>query len=233
VRGIEIVVRPDPESTAKAAATDIARQLTIAVKARGIATLAVSGGSTPALMFDALAELSVPWDGVHVFQVDERIAVQGDPDRNLGQLQAHLLSKVPIPPQNCHPMPVEMGTAGLAARSYAALLSATAQGALDVVHLGLGDDGHTASLVPGDPVLRVTRALVATTRRYRGRRRLTLTYRALNQARSLVWLATGASKLSAVQQLIRQDDAIPAGRVVPSGANTLYVDVAAHGVSTP
>jgi 6-phosphogluconolactonase len=229
VSGIKIVVGVDPQATAQAAATDIANQLRIAAKTRGVATLAVSGGSTPAMMFDALATLDVPWEAVHLFQVDERIAAAGDPDRNLGQLQAHLLTKVPIPEEHCHAMPVELRTAGLAARTYASLLTSTTKGILDIVHLGLGDDGHTASLVPGDPVLDVTKSLVATTQRYKGRRRLTLTYKAIHQARSIVWLATGAAKITAVKQLIDQDPAIPAGRVKPGGANTLYIDRSAQG----
>jgi 6-phosphogluconolactonase len=226
---IKIVVGLDPVATAQAAATDIAKQLTIAANARGVATLAVSGGSTPALLFDALATLDVPWEVVHIFQVDERIVAAGHPDRNLGQLQAHLLTRVPIPEKNCHAMPVELGTAGLAARTYASLLKSRTRGILDIVHLGLGDDGHTASLVPGDAVLHVTKSLVATTQRYKGRRRITLTYKAIHQARSIVWLATGAAKISAVKQLIDQDPSIPAGCVKPGGANTLYIDRDAQG----
>jgi 6-phosphogluconolactonase len=221
---VPVVVATDPQAIAARAAVDIARQLRSAVEQRGLATLAVSGGSTPALLFDALTDCDVPWTNVHVFQVDERIAPPGHDDRNLVQLHAHLLSQVPLPLDNIHPMPVEVVPPGEAARRYERLIRATCGGILDVVHLGLGDDGHTASLVPGDRVLDARTALVATTSNYRGRRRITLTYRALNQARSLVWLVTGANKIDAVTKLLALDPTIPAGRVRATGLNTLYVD---------
>jgi 6-phosphogluconolactonase len=234
---VPVVVAIDPAAIATRAALDIARQLRSAIEQRGLATLAVSGGSTPALMFDALTNCDVPWTNVHVFQVDERIAPSGHEDRNLAQLHAHLLSRVALPVENIHPMPVDLAPPGEAARRYERLIRSTCGGILDVVHLGLGDDGHTASLVPGDRVLDARTALVATTGNYRGRRRITLTYPALNQARSLVWLATGANKIDAVTKLLAHDSTIPAGRVQATGLNTLYLDEAAaaglvHSVST-
>jgi 6-phosphogluconolactonase len=222
-----VLVESDQVAIAHRAAIDVARQLREAVTQRGLATLAVSGGSTPALLFDALTGCDVPWAQVHVFQVDERIAPTGHSDRNVGQLYAHLLSRVALPPENIHTMPVELAPPGEAARRYERLLRATCHGLLDVIHLGLGDDGHTASLVPGDPVLDVKTTLVATTKNYRGRRRITLTYQTLNQARSLVWLATGANKIDAVTKLLALDPNIPAGRVRATGTNTLYLDAAA------
>jgi 6-phosphogluconolactonase len=223
-RNIEVVVATDPTSIAIRAATDIARHLTDAVTHRGIATLAVSGGSTPALLFDALASCVVPWTNVHLFQVDERVAPSGDVDRNFVQLQAHLLSRVALPEGNVHPIPVDITPTAYAARRYQQDIQAICSGVFDVIHLGLGDDGHTASLVPGDRVLEVRSALVATTGLYKSKRRVTLTYRALNQARSLVWLATGATKVDAVTKLLAGDTTIPAGRVRPQGTNTLYLD---------
>jgi 6-phosphogluconolactonase len=224
---MSVVVAIDPVAIATRAALDITRQLRAAVEQRGVATLAVSGGSTPALLFDALTNCDVPWTNVHVFQVDERIAPPGHEDRNLVQLHAHLLSRVALPFENIHPMPVEVAPPGEAARRYERLIRSTCGGVLDVVHLGLGDDGHTASLVPGDRVLNARTALVATTGNYRGRRRITLTFPALNQARSIVWLATGVNKIDAVTKLLAHDPTIPAGRVQATGLTTLYLDEAA------
>lgn len=204
------------------AARHIARLLGEAVDHRGSATLALSGGSTPATMLAALADLEVPWHVVHVFQVDERIAPDGDPDRNLGSLVADLLDRLPADavPGGVYPMPAAAALAGdraaqEAANRYADELSRVAGDppALDVVHLGIGDDGHTASLVPGDPVLEIADRDVAVTGPYRGRRRLTMTYPVLARACNLVWLVAGADKADALRRLVGQDATIPAGRV--------------------
>lgn len=229
---VETVVAKNRSELARRAAKDVSALLAAAVAARGTACFAVSGGSTPALLFDALASRNVAWQDVHVFQVDERIAPTGHPDRNLVQLHDRLLAKIDIPPSNVHAVPVEMGTPGEAARAYAKTIRETCDGVFDVIHLGLGDDGHTASLIPNDPVLTVTRALTATTRRYDGRRRITVSFRTINQARALVWLVTGASKVDAVRLLLAQDPTVPAGRVRASGANTLYLDHDANGSAT-
>ena len=138
-----------------------------------------------------------------VYQVDERVAPAGDPERNLNAILAA------IPPERVHPMPVEDSDLEAAARRYAEELPAR----LDLVHLGLGADGHTASLVPGDPVLDVEDALVAVTGAYEGRRRMTLTYPALAAAREIVWLVTGADKREMLERLLTGDVSIPAGRV--------------------
>lgn len=218
------------------AASRIATLLTDAVSDRGIASLAVSGGSTPAAMLRELAQLRVPWEHVHVFQVDERIAPDGDPDRNLGDLERELLEPLDLTPAGVHPMPV----AGAlddpaehdAADRYASVLREVAGDpvVLDVVHLGLGDDGHTASLVPGDPALDVDDRDVAVTGTYQGRRRLTLTYPVLRRARALVYLVAGAGKAGAVRQLVDQDPAIPAGRLPDDRAVLLLDPDAASGL---
>ncbi len=230
---LRTVVGEDQHDTARRAAHDIASLVREAVQQRGTASLAVSGGSTPGLLFDALAALDVPWGQTHVFQVDERVAPAGHADRNLVQLQERLLARIDIAPTHVHPIPVELPTAGDAARTYAKTIRETCGAIFDVVHLGLGDDGHTASLLPHDPVLDVATALVATTRPYNGRRRITLTFRSLAQARALVWLATGPSKAEAVARLCARDQSIPAGRVRTHGAETLYIDRAANGPNAP
>ena len=212
---MKIEVFADAESVAQAAATFIASEARAVVAARGRFLLAVSGGHTPWLMLRALAAEAVPWEAVHLAQVDERVAPAGDPDRNLAHLRESLLSRVLLRPEQLHPMPVESEDLGAAAARYAWTLREIggAPPILDLVHLGLGPDGHTASLVPGDPVLDVTDADVAVTGVYQGRRRMTLTYPILNRARRILWLVTGAEKAGMLTHLRAGDRWIPAGRV--------------------
>jgi 6-phosphogluconolactonase len=195
---------------------------------RGRFNLAVSGGDTPRVMLRALADMAVPWECVHVFQVDERVAPSGDSARNFTQLHECLLAHAPLRPEQVHAMPVEHADLDAAARSYAAVLCANAgtPPVLDLVHLGLGVDGHTASLVPGDPSLDVTDAEVALAGPYQGRRRMTLTFPAIDRARRVLWVVTGASKAAMLKRLQAGDRTIPAGRVQRSRA-ILLVDRAA------
>ncbi len=166
-------------------------------------------------MLRALAGEDVPWDSVHVLQIDERVAPGGDRDRNLTDLREGLLSRAPLAPEQVHAMPVELNDLQAAAARYAETLKKVAGSppVLDLAHLGLGPDGHTASLVPGDPVLDVSDAEVAITGPYQGRRRMTLTYRVLNRARQLLWLVTGEGKAAMLARLRNGDGSIPAGRV--------------------
>jgi 6-phosphogluconolactonase len=165
-----------------------------------------------------------------VFQVDERIAPPGDPDRNLTHLRESLLSHAPLPPDQIHAMPVEEPDALLASQLYSKTLEhwAGSPPVLDLVHLGMGADGHTASLIPGDPVLEVHNAEVAVTGVYQKRRRLTLTYPVLNRARKILWVITGAEKQPMLQRLLAGDTEIPSGRIVRSAASVL-ADQAARG----
>jgi 6-phosphogluconolactonase len=160
-------------------------------------------------MLRALANHDVPWPEVDVFQVDERVAPEGDPDRNLTHLRESLQECGGDCSQRVHGMPVESPDLEAAAAGYARSLPPE----LDLVHLGLGPDGHTASLVPGDPVLQVTYSDVAITGIYQGRRRMTLTYPAINRARRILWLVTGAEKAPMLKRLLEGDQSIPAGRV--------------------
>ena len=148
-------------------------------------------------------------------QVDERVAPPGHPDRNLTHLRESLLARVPLAPENVCAMPVDSPDLAAAARQYALRLQeiAGAPPVLDLVHLGLGPDGHTASLVPGDPVLNVTDADVALTQPYQERRRMTLTLPALNRARRILWVVTGAEKAGMLLRLRDGDVTIPAGFV--------------------
>src|SRR5215471_18196520 len=189
-------VLADPQATAERAAAIIASDARVAVAARGKFAMAVSGGHTPWVMLRALANEDVPWTGVQVFQVDERVAPDGDPDRNLTHLHETLLTHAPITREQIHAMPVNLPDLDAAAKQYAVTLQGVLGTApvLDLAHLGLGPDGHTASLVPNDPVLKVTDADVGATGIYMGHRRMTLTYPMLNRSRKILWLLTGAEK---------------------------------------
>jgi 6-phosphogluconolactonase len=219
-----IEVLPDADAVARRAAALIAAAARQAAEARGRFTVAVSGGRTPWQMLRALADEDLPWPVVHVFQVDERIAAAGDPDRNLTHLRESLLERAPLPPDHIHAMPVEDPDAAAAAQRYAETVRALAgnPAVLDFMHLGLGPDGHTASLVPGDSVLDVTDADVALTGGlYQKRRRMTLTYPVLDRARQILWMVTGAEKVDALRKLLAADRSIPGGRVSQARAMVL------------
>jgi 6-phosphogluconolactonase len=229
---MRIEVLADPDAVAKRAATLVAEQARAAVKERGRFTFAVSGGHTPWVMLRELAREEVPWDAVHVVQVDERVAPADSDERNFKHLRDSLLSHVPLPPGNLHAMPVEASDLPAAAAQYARTLESLAGSppVLDLAHLGLGPDGHTASLVPGDPVLEVADRWVALTGLYQGRRRMTLTYPVLDGARCVLWLVAGAEKVDALGRLNRQDATIPAGRVRPDHATVIADRAAAVGL---
>ena len=201
----ELETLPDPDAVARVGAAFVAQRARAAVAASGSFHFAVSGGHTPWAMFAELASETIPWEAVVIYQVDERVAPPDDPDRNL----THLNKALGSAPAQVRPMPVNEPDLVAAAARYAAVLPVH----FDLVHLGLGPDGHTASLVPGDPVLSVTDRLVALTQPYQGRVRMTLTYPALARARQILWLVTGGDKREPLGKLLTGDTTIPAGRV--------------------
>jgi 6-phosphogluconolactonase len=203
--GLRVEVLPDARSVAARGAELVAGHARDAVAHHGRFTFAVSGGTTPWAMIARLPR-TLPWDRVALYQVDERVAPAGEPDRNLTHLVRSLPRDVNV---EIRPMPVEAPDLETAAAEYARSLPES----FDLVHLGLGTDGHTASLVPGDPVLDVADRDVAVTGEYQGRRRMTLTYPALARAKSLLWLVTGADKAEALRRLRAGDHSIPGGRV--------------------
>ena len=218
----ELIVLPDAAAVAHAAAERVAEEARAAVAARGVFSLAVSGGRSPWAMFADLAELTMPWESVELYQVDERIAPEGDPARNLTHLRESIGPQVPVV---IHPMPVNADDLEAAAAEYAGDLPAT----IDVIHLGLGPDGHTASLVPGDAVLDVhDRTVAITTGEYQGTHRMTLTYPELGRSRLLLWLITGEDKREPLRQLLAGDRSIPAGRVT-APRSVIIADAAAAG----
>jgi 6-phosphogluconolactonase len=227
---MNIEVLADSESVAKRAADIIAEEAREAVAARGRFVFAVSGGHTPWVMLRALATADLPWQSVHLVQVDERVAPPGHPDRNLTHLRESLLDHAPLLDGQIHAMPVESGDLQIAAAQYALTLRQIAGSppVLDLVHLGLGPDGHTASLVPGDPVLNINGADVAITGTYQGRRRMTLTYPIINRARKVLWVVTGAEKVDMLRRALNGDQTIPAGQVCRNQA-LLLADEAAAG----
>ena len=216
----ELDVLASPEAVARQAAAYVAQHAAAAVALRGRFSFAVSGGHTPWAMFAELAALDVPWDHVVLFQVDERVAADGDPDRNL----THLRDSLGQASAEVIAMPVTDDDLDTGAARYGTLLPER----FDLVHLGLGPDGHTASLVPGDPVLAVRDRLVAVTGAYQGHRRMTLTYPALARAEQILWLVTGADKKVPLAQLLAGDESIPAGRVA-AAHSLILADAAAGG----
>ena len=229
---MKIEVLPDAESVASKAAAIIADHARRAVAERRRFVFGVSGGKTPWIVLRDLAGENVPWPNVFIVQVDERIAPTGHPDRNLTALRESLRG-VPLTPEQIHAMPVEMPDLESAAARYAESLRSIAGSppVLDLAHLGLGPDGHTASLVPGDSVLDVSGVDVALTKEYRGRRRMTLTYPLLNRSRAILWIVTGGDKAEALERLSNGDTAIPAGRIRRDNA-LLLADRAAAGQLT-
>jgi 6-phosphogluconolactonase len=209
----DAVHRRGSELIAEAARADISE--------RGHFAVAVSGGRDPWPMFSQLEEFELDWREIEIFQVDERVAPAGSDQRNL----THLVESLSIGAQgSIRPMPVTDEDLEAAADRYAASLPE----ALDLAHMGLGPDGHCASLVPGDPVLEVTDKRVAVTAgEYQGVRRMTLTYPELDRTRRLLWVVTGEEKVDALQKLLAHDPSIPAGRVDPGGDSLILADRAA------
>jgi len=227
---MKIETLTDAAAVAERAGEFIAAAARAAVAARGRFTFAISGGRTPWQMLRLLAREDVPWQQVHLFQVDERVAPAGDTDRNLTHISEALLAAAPLATQCVRAMPVESADLEAGARTYARVLRdcAGTSPVLDLVHLGLGADGHTASLVPGDAVLDLADADVGITAPYQGRQRMTLTIPLINRSRGILWLVTGEEKRAMLARLLAADLSIPAGRVSQRQALVL-ADRAAAG----
>lgn len=212
---------PDAEAVARRGAETILRSARDAAASRGSFALAVSGGRTPWAMLAHLADTDIPWARAGIWQVDERVAPDGHPDRNVSGLLAVLPT---VARGRVRPMPVTEPDLEAAAARYEGELPET----FDVVHLGLGADGHTASLVPQDPVLDVVDRDVAVTGEYRGRRRMTFTYPLLDRVPFVLWLVTGPDKAAVLPRLLDSDPSIPAGRVRAARQLVIADAAAAH-----
>lgn len=209
----------DLDDLSESAASYVAATAREVVGREGTFHFAVSGGRSPWMMLSLLTRLDMPWDRTVIWQVDERVVPAGDPDRNLGHLREALGEATAV----VRPMPVDDADLEAAAARYGAALASR----FDLVHLGIGPDGHTASLVPGDAVLEVEdRPVAVTSTAYDGRRRMTLTYPALARARQLLWLVSGEDKREALAKLLAADPSIPAGRV-EANASVVMADRAA------
>jgi 6-phosphogluconolactonase len=215
----DLIVFDDLDTLSDAAARYVADIARAAVAEEGTFQFAVSGGRSPWQMFAVLTTLDMPWERTVIWQVDERVAPADDPDRNLAHLREALGDRV----AEVRPMPVEDADLDVAASSYGAALPHQ----FHLVHLGIGPDGHTASLVPTDPVLQVRdRPVAVTSTIYQGRRRMTLTYPGIERARQLLWLVTGGDKRGPLEKLLAGDPSIPAGRV-EAGSSLVMADRAA------
>lgn len=181
-------------------------------------TFALSGGKSPWLMLSELSHDAIAWDRTTIYQVDERAVPEDDDLRNLKHIRAALATtNATIEPMDVANPDLEAG-----AREYAVRIP----GRFDLIHLGLGPDGHCASLIPNDPVLQVTDRLVAVAGPYQDTMRMTLTYPALARANQLLWLVSGEDKIDALAKLLDGDTSIPAGRVEAS-ASMVMADRAA------
>lgn len=227
---MKIEVYAHAELAARKAAELIAAAARASVANRGSFVMGVSGGHTPWLMLRQLAQEEVPWNALHLVQVDERVAPAGHAERNLTHLRESLLKQASLRPAQIHAMPVELPDLHAAAAQYAESLRRISgwPPVLDLVHLGLGADGHTASLVPGDPILKLNDADVGLTGVYQQRRRMTLTYPILNRCRRVLWLVTGSEKAGMLPRLRAGDTSIPAGRVRADHA-VIFADRATIG----
>jgi 6-phosphogluconolactonase len=230
---IKLEVLSDPDALAERVAAwlmDLAR-----AKA-GVFAIALSGGSTPKTLYHKLATRPFrdrfPWSRTHLFWGDERFVPHGDPLSNYRMVDEALISAVPIPPQNVHPVPFEGLTPDEAARAYERELKAfygadsfdAARPLFDVTLLGLGPDGHTASLFPGTDVLNERTRWAAAVIGAKSDPRITLTYPALESSRNTAFLIAGEEKRAIFARLLQGDQNPPAGRLRPEGGLRVFVD---------
>jgi 6-phosphogluconolactonase len=232
---MKIKIVADADSAALEAASLIALEAGTVVAERGRFIIALSGGRSPEKMLRALAGEKLPWKSTFVMQVDERVAPQGSPERNLTNIHGFLVDHGPLPAGQLIAMPVDAQDLEAAATIYARILGEIAgtPPVLDLAHLGLGPDGHTASLVPGDPVLGLADVDVAMTEVYQSRRRMTLTYPMLNRSRRILWLVTGYEKAEMLARLRKGDHSIPAGCVAGERAMVIADRPAAAQMKLP
>ena len=222
---------PSADQVAKEAAAYIEQLIRETLAHKKTFSMAISGGRTPWEMLKILSKASLPWTRVNLFQVDERVAPDGHADRNLTQLFQAIEGSPLVTQLRIFPMPVLAANLDEGCREYIQVLDEVTEGkGLDLIHLGLGSDGHTASLVPGDGVLDLQDRLVACTQNtYQGRIRMTLTYPLLNSAKQILWIVTGSEKQEMVRRLLNQDASIPAGSIRQENALLMADQAAMEG----
>jgi 6-phosphogluconolactonase len=233
---------PDGDALSRAALDELLRIVSYAVKERGRFAIVLAGGHTPAKLYQMWAQgeksgARTPWEAVHLFWGDERYVPPSDPASNYRMVRESLIARVPIPADNVHPMPTDALQPEKAAEAYEAELlrffGASAP-AFDLQLLGLGVEGHTASLFPGSPALEEkVRRVAAVVAPANPPQRLTLTLPVLNQARNTFFLVTGADKRAIIGDLrgesVEGSSRYPAARVQPSGPVLWFLDKAAAG----
>ncbi len=220
-------VLPDPDALARHAAE---LMLAAARATDGPFTVALSGGSTPKRLYQLLATLPFPWERTHWFWGDERFVPPDDPASNYRMTREALLSHVRVPADHIHPVPTVGLTPHDAATRYESTLRAILapeRPLFDVVLLGLGTDGHTASLFPGKPMLEERDRWVGATDDPQGAPRITLTYPALESSRETLFLVAGADKKERLREVLAGDRRLPAARLQPQGALRFLADRAA------
>jgi 6-phosphogluconolactonase len=229
---VEVLRYPSVQELTKSAA-ELIQQDCARVLAAGAASyvLGLSGGRTPIHMLETLARLPMPWHSVHLIQVDERVAPDGSPDRNFSQIAEHLLAHVDIPAENVHPMPVNQEDLESACRQYERELQLVTNGSPpNLLQLGLGDDGHTASLAPGDPILNIKERFIWYVEEFNGLSRMSMTYRMIDSAERILWLVAGSTRADMCRRLVASDPTIPAGRVRADNVVVLVDADAASGL---
>jgi 6-phosphogluconolactonase len=205
-----VEVLPDQAALVQRSLVLVLDKLQRAIAERGIFTIALAGGSTPKPLYEAIAAQNLPWDKIHVFWGDERYVAPDHPDSNEGMARRAWLDKVDIPAENIHPMPTDAADPATAAQTYDQQLRAFFQAApgtfpaLDVILLGMGDDGHTASLFPHTEALQVCDRLVSVGNKD-GQPRITFTIPLINQARCVLFMVAGANKQAALKQVFAAD----------------------------
>jgi len=229
---MRVTVTEDARQAGVAAAQELALALRESIRERGRGVLALSRLDSDSALLLELVQADLDWAQVHVLQVDERVVGPQDARRNALNLRAALIERGPLPPANWHAMPVEQQNREASAESYGDVLRQLSgpEPRIDAIHLGLGTDGHTASLLPDSPALGEKQRLVSWATSADGQLRMTLTYPALDRARRIVWLVTGAAKAPMLAQLIDGSTPLPATRVERAEA-VVIVDAAAHGTS--
>ncbi len=208
----EVCVYPDRQALIAAALATIVERVRVAIAERQSCSIALSGGSTPEPLYAALAQQDLPWHQIQIFWGDERCVPHNHPDSNYGMAKRVWLDLVPIPTENIHPVPTDLNPPQAVADAYERqlMLALGKMPAFDVILLGMGDDGHTASLFPHTAALAVNDRLV-TVGEKDGRARITFTFPLINNARSTIFLISGESKQVALQAVF-----------APTGDELLY-----------
>jgi len=229
-----VEVLPDLPALVQHALILVVDRIQEAIRQRGQCTIALAGGNTPKPLYEAIARQDLSWEHLHVFWGDERYVAPDHPDSNQGMARRAWLDQIPIPATNIHPMPTATGNPIVDAQDYEAQLrnffqvTAPDFPQLDIVLLGMGDDGHTASLFPHTPALKVGDRLI--TVGHKGEeRRLTFTLPLINHSRCVIFLVAGANKQAALQAIFTQGDeqTYPARSIQPRGEFIWLLDAAA------